>query len=261
MIQSSQLKVALLQTELRWESVEENVEMVEKKVALLPEGVDLIVLPEMFSTGFTMNPSRVAESNTGLAMSRLIDLSSKKEFAICGSFAAKEHGSYFNRFFWIYEGKLGYTYDKRHLFRMAEENNVYSQGKDDVRIKFKGWNIMPRVCYDLRFPVWSRSSDVDLQIYVANWPAARVAAWDKLLLARAIENQCYVAGVNRVGEDGNGIAYCGHSVAIDPKGDAMTAAANTDEEWIFSILDLSSLNDFRKKFPVALDADQFEITP
>jgi len=133
-----------------------------------------------------------------VAMSRLKDLSSKKGFAICGSFVAEENGKYFNRFFWISEGKLEYTYDKRHLFRMAKENDVYSQGTGDVRIKFKGWNIMPRVCYDLRFPVWSRSSDVDLQIYVANWPAARVAAWDKLLLARAIENQCYVIGVNRV---------------------------------------------------------------
>jgi predicted amidohydrolase len=261
MIQSSQLKVALLQTELHWESVEENVEMVEKKAEHLPDDVDFIVLPEMFSTGFTMNPMRVAESNTGVAMSRLRGLSSKKGFAICGSFVAEEHGSYFNRFFWIDEGKLKYTYDKRHLFRMAEENNVYSQGTRDVRIKFKGWNIMPRVCYDLRFPVWSRSSDVDLQIYVANWPAARVAAWDKLLLARAIENQCYVIGVNRIGDDGNGIPYCGHSVAIDPKGDELTAAANEAADWIYSTLEIKPLNDFREKFPVALDADHFEIIP
>lgn len=261
MIQPSPLNVALLQSELHWESVEENVEMVEKKVEHLPENVDLIVLPEMFSTGFTMNPSGVAEANAGVAMSRLKDLSSKKGFAICGSFVAEENGKYFNRFFWISEGKLEYTYDKRHLFRMAKENDVYSQGTGDVRIKFKGWNIMPRVCYDLRFPVWSRSSDVDLQIYVANWPAARVAAWDKLLLARAIENQCYVIGVNRVGNDGNGVPYCGHSIAIDPKGDELTSAANKSEEWINTSLEMKPLNDFRKKFPVALDADHFEITP
>ncbi|MGB6036481.1 MAG: nitrilase-related carbon-nitrogen hydrolase [Cryomorphaceae bacterium] len=261
MIDSSQLKVALLQTELHWECIEENVGMVEKKAEQLPEGIDLIVLPEMFSTGFTMNPSRVAESNEGLAMSRLKDFSSKKGFAICGSFVAEENGKYFNRFFWLNEGQLEYTYDKRHLFRMAEENNVYSQGIDDVRIKFKGWTIMPRVCYDLRFPVWSRSSDVDLQIYVANWPAARVAAWDKLLLARAIENQCYVIGVNRVGDDGNGIPYCGHSVAIDPKGDELTTVANEFEEWIYSTLEIKPLIEFREKFPVALDADQFEIIP
>ncbi|MCZ4407802.1 amidohydrolase [Cryomorphaceae bacterium 1068] len=258
---SSQLKLALLQSELHWESVEENLKMVEQKMELLPDGLDIIILSEMFSTGFTMNPSKVAEANSGRAMTLLKSLSADKGYAICGSFAAKEKGSYFNRFFWIFEGNLEYTYDKRHLFRMAEEHRVYSQGVNDVRIKFKGWNIMPRVCYDLRFPVWSRSSDVDLQIYVANWPAVRVAAWDKLLLARAIENQCYVAGVNRVGQDGNGIAYSGHSVAIDPKGDVMTAAANKAEEWIFSTLDLNVLNVFREKFPVALDADQFEITP
>lgn len=261
MIQSSQLKVALLQTELHWESVEANLEMVEIKAGLLPDDVDVIVLPEMFSTGFTMNPSQVAESNDGKAVSQLKKLSLKKGCAICGSFVATENGSYFNRFFWINEGSLEYTYDKRHLFRMAEENNVYSRGIDDVRIKFKGWIIMPRVCYDLRFPVWSRSSDVDLQIYVANWPAARVTAWDKLLLARAIENQCYVIGVNRVGEDGNGMPYCGHSVAIDPKGEELTTVANEVEDWIFSTIDLNTLNDFRRKFPVALDADHFEIIP
>jgi omega-amidase len=261
MSKSSTLKLALLQTVLHWESVEENLKMVERKVELLSEDLDLVVLPEMFSTGFTMNPYKVAEENSGEAMSRLIELSIENDFAICGSFVAKENGNYFNRFFWINEGKLEYTYDKRHLFRMAEENKVYSQGMADVRIKFKGWNIMPRVCYDLRFPVWSRSSDVDLQIYIGNWPAARVAAWDKLLLARAIENQCYIIGVNRIGEDGNGIPYCGHSIAIDAKGDPISKTGNESEEWIFSSLDLDSLNDFRKKFPVALDADQFDIIP
>lgn len=261
MSQTSQLKVALLQSELHWESVEDNVKMVLEKAQHVPDGNDLIVLPEMFSTGFTMNPSAVAEANDGVAMSQLKWLSAERGCAICGSFVATENGQYFNRFFWINEGVLEYTYDKRHLFRMAEENNVYTSGSADVRIKFRGWNIMPRVCYDLRFPVWSRSSDVDLQIYVANWPAARVAAWDKLLLARAIENQCYVIGVNRVGEDGNGIPYSGHSLAIDPKGDELTAVANEEADWIYSTLDLSALNDFRKKFPVGLDADQFEIIP
>jgi len=257
----SQLNLALLQTELHWESIEENLEMVERKVELLHDGIDIVILPEMFSTGFTMNPSKVAEENSGEAMSRLKNLSTDKNYAICGSFVAKENGNYFNRFFWIYEGKLENTYDKRHLFRMAEEHLVYNPGIGDTRIKFKGWNIMPRVCYDLRFPVWSRSNDVDLQIYVANWPAARVAAWDKLLLARAIENQCFVVGVNRVGEDGKDIPYCGHSISIDPKGDPLSEVDNEAEEWIFSTLDLDSLNSFRKKFPVGLDADHFEIIP
>ncbi|HKK38034.1 MAG TPA: amidohydrolase [Cryomorphaceae bacterium] len=258
---SSKLKLALLQTELHWESIEENLTMVEEKAEQLPDDLDVIVLPEMFSSGFTMNPSAVAEENNGEAMTRLKKLSLGKNCAICGSFVAEDKGKYYNRFFWIYEGRLEYTYDKRHLFRMAKENDVYSSGSTDVRIKFKGWNIMPRVCYDLRFPVWCRSNDVDLQIYVANWPAARVAAWDKLLMGRAIENQCYIAGVNRVGEDGNGIPYCGHSIAIDPKGEPLTTIADEKVGWIVSTLELDSLNEFREKFPVGLDADQFEIIP
>lgn len=258
---TSILKVALLQTQLHWEAAEANLNMVEQKTNKLASDLDLIVLPEMFSTGFTMNPDRVAETNEGESMSRLRALSVEKGFAICGSFVAEENSSFFNRFFWISEGEIVSTYDKRHLFRMAEENQVYSSGSKDARIRFKGWNIMPRVCYDLRFPVWSRSTDVDLQIYVANWPAARVSAWDKLLMARAIENQCYTVGVNRVGEDGNGIKYSGHSIAIDPRGDAISAEAHKEEEWIVATLDLASLNDFRKKFPVGLDADQFEIIP
>lgn len=256
-----QIKVALLQTELHWERPEENLRMVEQKVEALPEDLDIVVLPEMFSSGFTMNATQIAEKNNGPTINRLKDISLEKELAICGSFVAKEAGKFFNRFFWIHNGELEACYDKRHLFRMAEENDIYSAGREDIRITFKGWNIMPRVCYDLRFPVWSRSKDVDLQIYVANWPAPRVAAWDKLLLARAIENQCYIIGVNRVGEDGNEVPYCGHSIVIDPKGEPLTEKRNEQVGWIFSTLDLASLNEFRKKFPVGLDADQFKILP
>jgi len=162
MSQSPQLKVALLQTELHWESVEENLVMIEGKMESLQNDVDLVILPEMFSTGFTMNPKAVAETNDGQAITRLKALSQSGNFAMCGSFVAKENEGYYNRFFWINNGQLETTYDKRHLFRMAEENHVYKQGVSDARIEFKGWNIMPRVCYDLRFPVWSRSNDVDL---------------------------------------------------------------------------------------------------
>jgi predicted amidohydrolase len=222
---------------------------------------DIIVLPEMFSTGFTMNPARVAEGNNGLAISTLKELSAKKKVSICGSFVAKDDDHFFNRFFWISEGLLLHTYDKRHLFRMANEHEVYNQGKSDLRISYKDWKIMPRICYDLRFPVWSRSNDVDLQIYVANWPEARVSAWDKLLMARAIENQCFVIGVNRIGKDGNGIPYCGHSIVVDPKGEPITNEENDKEGWIISTLDIGDLESFREKFPVHLDADQFEIKP
>ncbi|MEM9053125.1 MAG: amidohydrolase [Bacteroidota bacterium] len=257
----TKLKVALLQTELAWENPEANLQMLERNLAKLPAEIDLVVLPELFSTGFTMNPQKVAEKNSGYTLNRVKQFSKIHEVAICGSFAAEQSENYFNRFFWVENGKYLYQYDKRHLFRMAEENNVYSQGEEDVRIEFKGWKIMPRVCYDLRFPVWSRSSNIDLQIYVANWPSMRVSAWDKLLMARAIENQCYVIGVNRIGKDGNDVPYSGHSIVIDPKGEPLTISQNEKNGWIVTSIDLDDLNAFRKRFPVALDADQFEIKP
>ncbi|MCH2214755.1 MAG: amidohydrolase [Flavobacteriales bacterium] len=255
------LKVALLQTELAWEDVEYNLQMAGRNLSHLPADVDLVVLPEMFSTGFTMSPQKVAEENSGRTMTLIRQFSEDKGLAICGSFAATEADRYFNRFFWISDGDFEHQYDKRHLFRMAQENKVYTQGEEDQRIDFKGWKIMPRICYDLRFPVWSRSNDVDLQIYVANWPSMRVDAWDKLLLARAIENQCYVIGVNRIGKDGNEVPYSGHSVVIGPKGNAITTPENEEEGWIIASIDLEELRAFRKAFPVGLDADQFEIIP
>lgn len=252
------LKIGLLQAELKWEDKKSNLDMVKSQIGELRHKPDLIVLPEMFSSGFTMNPAKVAEDNDGETIKELCKISKGREIAICGSFVAGKE-NYFNRFFWIEQGELKDTYDKRHLFRMAEENDVYTAGKGDARISFKGWKIMPRVCYDLRFPVWCRSKDVDLQIYVANWPKPRVAAWDKLLMARAIENQCYVIGVNRVGTDGNEVEYSGHSIAIDPKGESLTEIGNENEGWIIANLNLKMLEDFRKKFPVGLDADEFTV--
>jgi predicted amidohydrolase len=258
---STELKVALLQTELVWENPNANLEMLSSKLESLADKVDLVALPEMFTTGFTMNAAGVAEEVSGPSIRKLLAFSENAGLAICGSLVVVEEGKYYNRFFWIERGKLVSTYDKRHLFRMAEEHHIFSPGLSDKRINFKGWHIMPRVCYDLRFPVWSRSNEVDLQIYVANWPAPRVAAWDKLLMARAIENQCYVIGVNRIGEDGKGIPYVGHSIVIDPKGNALTLENEERAGWIYASLDLDELNEFREKFPLALDADYFEIKP
>jgi len=261
MSSSPQLTVALLQAELAWEDSTSNLLMVESKLKELTSEVDLVILPEMFSTGFTMSPQHIAEANDGITIVTLRQFSKLYDIAICGSFAASENNKYFNRFFWIENGDFRYQYDKRHLFRMANENEVYCEGDSDVAINFKGWNIMPRICYDLRFPVWSRSTNIDLQIYVANWPSMRVAAWDKLLLARAIENQCYVIGVNRIGKDGNDVPYCGHSVVIDPKGYPLTPAQNQQAGWINCMIDLEMLQTFKEKFPVSLDADHFEIMP
>lgn len=258
MSEKNNLKVGLLQADLAWEDKKANLSLVREYIEKLQNKPDLIVLPEMFSSGFTMNPSKVAEDNEGETISELREISKSADVVLCGSFVAGKD-DFFNRFFWIEEGELKKTYDKRHLFRMAEENDVYTAGKGDARISFRGWKIMPRVCYDLRFPVWCRTNDVDLQIYVANWPKPRVAAWDKLLMARAIENQCYVIGVNRVGTDGNKVEYSGHSIAIDPKGEPLTEMANESEGWIIANLNHKMLEDFRKKFPVGLDADHFTV--
>jgi len=254
-----ELKVALLQADLAWQNPEANRANYDKALAQLMEGCDLIVLPEMFNTGFTMKAAEVAETMEGESVEWLKRKSLEHKVAICASLVITEESKFYNRFVWAENGAIKSTYNKRHLFRMADEHHTFSPGKDRPEIHFKSWRIMPRVCYDLRFPVWSRSNKFDLQIYVANWPQARVTAWDKLLCARAIENQCYVIGVNRVGKDGNDIDYNGHSVVIDPKGDTITAEKNEEEGWVYATLDLESLEAFREKFPVFMDSDRFDL--
>ena len=252
------MRVGLLQTELIWEESEENILRIEKHLQNKPN-VDLIVFPEMFNTGFTMNTKKNAQTMDGDVVRWLKNKSAELDMAICGSVIIEENRKFFNRFMWAESGQIITVYDKRHLFRMADEHHYFSPGNSQPTINYKGWKIMPRVCYDLRFPVWSRSTNIDLQIYVANWPAPRVAAWDKLLMARAIENQCYVIGVNRIGSDGSGQSYNGHSIVIDPKGAPQTPEHFESEGWIESQLDLNALNDFRQKFPVAMDADSFTL--
>jgi|SRR6056297_1138699 len=254
------LKIALCQTPLDWEDSEANLSRIEKMLSELESGVDLAILPEMFNTGFTMNASEVAQTMEGGAVNWLKSQSRNLEIALCGSVVIESDGKFFNRFLWAEDGKIKSQYDKRHLFRMADEHHTFSPGKERVFITFKGWRVMPQVCYDLRFPVWSRTNDADLQIFVANWPAARVDAWDKLLMARAIENQCYVAGVNRIGEDGKGIPYVGHSATYSAKGNALGKERNESEGWIYSEISHDELLSFREKFPVHLDADHFSIT-
>lgn len=256
---TAELKVAILQTEIVWENSPTSLKNYDKAFSKLAEPVDIVVLPEMFNTGFTMNAAEVAQAMEGKAVSWLKQKSVETEAAICASLIIVENENFYNRFIWAQNGEIITHYDKRHLFRMADEHHTFSPGTKRPEINFKGWRIMPRVCYDLRFPVWSRSNKFDLQIYVANWPEARVSAWDKLLRARAIENQCYIIGSNRIGTDGKGIAYNGHSIIIDPKGDALTAENNENDGWITASLDLESLKDFRKKFPVFMDSDSFDL--
>lgn len=253
------LQLALLQTELQWEDSEANLQNIGEWILKLDHTPNVIVLPEMFNTGFTMNAEAVAQTMDGEAVTWLKKISKTLGTAICGSVVIVENSNFFNRFLWAYDGKITAYYDKRHLFRMADEHYIFTSGKKRPQIFYEGWQIIPRVCYDLRFPVWNRSTTVDLQIYVANWPQARVDAWDKLLMARAIENQCYVVGVNRIGTDGKGISYTGHSIVIDPKGKPITTVANEAQGWIIAEIDLEAIEDFRKKFPVAMDSDRFEI--
>ncbi len=254
------INIALLQTELVWHNAAKNREQIDQKLAQLRDGVDLVVLPEMFTSGFTMEAEAVAESMDGPTMNWLLAKSKDMGIAICGSLVIEVDGTFRNRFVFADQGEILAVYDKRHLFRMADEHLTFTAGKEQSLFEWKGITVMPRVCYDLRFPVWSRSSVAELQIYVANWPSPRIAAWDKLLMARAIENQCFVVGVNRVGNDEKGLLYTGHSAVVDGKGDVIATGSAGKDEWIFASLDVSELRRFREKFPVHMDADSFEIS-
>ena len=215
----------------------------------------------MFTTGFSMDAKTLAESwSNSKTLDWLIDLSVKNEFAICGSFIVEENGSYYNRFTFVTPEKKVFHYDKRHLFRMAKEDEHFSSGNTKEIIDYKGWKICPMVCYDLRFPVWSRNINMeyDLLIYVANWPERRSMPWNTLLKARAIENLCYVAGVNRVGTDGNDIYYSGDTSLIDFKGQVLCHQKDT-EDIATQTLEKKELTSFRKTFPANMDSDDFTI--
>jgi predicted amidohydrolase len=263
------LLVSYLQLDLVWENSDANLAQIEIELAKLDPETDLLVLPEMFNSGFSMNSSKLAQSMDGLVVEAIISWAKQYNFAVVGSFICEEQGQYFNRLLFVHpDGKIE-KYDKRHLFRMANETESFSPGTDRLIVTLKGWRIMPLVCYDLRFPVWSRNqfkveddkviSEYDLMIYVANWPAARVAAWNKLLLARAIENQAYVVGVNRTGFDGNNIEYNGNSAVIDAKGECLKEPFESVGIQTV-LLRKSSLEEFRAKFPVGMDADSFTIS-
>ena len=255
------LKVVLLQTELHWEDVPSNLEMFSNQCNQLSQETDLIVLPEMFSTGFSMTPEPLAEEpESSISLNWMKQTAARYDSAICGSLIIKDAGKFYNRFYFVEaDGKVSH-YDKRHLFSMAGENKTYTAGERTTTVSYKGWNLSFFVCYDLRFPVWSRNDgSVDCMIYVANWPAPRTHAWQSLLTARAIENQCYVLGCNRVGKDENGFNYTGDSQIIDAYGTSMSVLRSGVSGRLSASLSHKTLNDFREKFPVAKDADAFEI--
>lgn len=255
------MKISLFQTNIVWENTQANLNHLREKLDSLEESTDLVVLPEMFSTGFSMNSEQLAEPVTGNTIETLKSLASQYQIAIAGSFIAIENENYYNRGFFITPEQDTHFYDKRHLFRMGDEINHFSSGNEKLIVNYKGWNICLLICYDLRFPVWSRNVDneYDLLIYSANWPSPRQHVWDMLLPARALENMSYVCGVNRVGTDGNELQYTGGSVMYSPKGELLAKVPDNKEGSITIEIDLDSLNKFRKKFPVWKDADRFSL--
>jgi predicted amidohydrolase len=253
---SPELRVALLQTNLHWEDKAANLRDLEQKMRSLAQPLDLIVLPEMFSTGFSMRPQTLAETMQGETIQWLTQLAKDLNTAICGSLIIEAAaGDYRNRFVFLSPSGDIQHYDKRHLFGMANEGKHYTAGDTQTRIHYKGWRIAPFVCYDLRFPVWSRNTDdYDLAIYVANWPHRRSAHWRILLQARAVENQAYILGVNRVGNDGNGIYHSGYSAIIDPEGKYLCELVGEDTSQI-ATLSQTALADIRKRLPFLQDRD------
>lgn len=253
------MKIALIQTTLDWENPLENRSHLAQKITGFMEDVDLIILPEMFSSGFTMNPKITAETMKGETVAWLQHLAKAKNCAITGSLIIKEKGNFYNRLVFIFpDGKIKH-YDKRHLFTLAGENETYTAGKDKLIIEYKGFKICPLICYDLRFPVFSRNTEnYDLLIYVANWPKVRVNAWDILLKARAVENMCYTIGVNRVGTDGNKHEYNGHSQVIDYLGNYVLKPQETEGVFIVA-LNKEKLNETREKLAFLNDKDEFTL--
>ena len=253
------MKVAIIQTHLVWENPIENRSHLAQKITGFMEEVDLIILPEMFSSGFTMNPKAVAETMNGETVTWLQHLAKAKNCAITGSLVIEEEGNYYNRLLFVLPTGELKTYDKRHLFTLAGEHEVYTKGREKLILNYKGYKICTLICYDLRFPVFSRNDEnYDLLLYVANWPKIRINAWDALLKARAIENVCYTIGVNRIGKDANHHEYVGHSQVVDFIGDYVLEPQEADAVFIVE-LNKASLLSTRKKLNFLDDRDQFKL--
>lgn len=257
---TDELKITIVQTNIHWENKNENMEMFSHIIRDMTQHTDLVILPEMFSTGFSMQPALLYEHINGPTVRWMSEIAREHNAVVTGSIIISEKNKFLNRLIWMPpDGNLKY-YDKSHLFRMGEENQKYSAGNRKLITNWKGWRFRPLICYDLRFPVWSRNrNDYDMLIYVANWPEARRKVWKTLLVARAMENQAYVVGVNRVGIDGRDISYSGDSLIVDPRGNIVSEIKEYDESVKTVSLSLNELISFREKFPVHLDADDFRI--
>lgn len=265
------LTITLIQTSLHWEDKTANLAMLEQKIMSIKDKTEVVVLPEMFSTGFSMKPQQFAEKMDGETVHWMKRIAQLKKIILTGSIIIEEDGNYFNRLIWMLPNGSYGCYNKRHLFGYAGEDEHYKPGAKRLIASVKGWRINVQICYDLRFPVWARQApssqiekagdeEYDILLYVANWPEKRRSAWQTLLAARAIENQCYVIGVNRVGNDGNNISYCGDSLLIDALGNTLWKVMNEEEIYTITLYK-QHLLDTRNQYPFLRDADSFTIQP
>lgn len=254
------LKIALIQSDLVWESPKQNRWNFSEKITAISQQADLIILPEMFTTGFTMNAIALAETMQGETVSWMLEMAKKSNAAIIGSLIIVEEKKYYNRLLFVHpEGKIE-TYDKRHTFTLAGEDKVYTAGNKKIIVAYKGWKICPLVCYDLRFPVWARNTEnYDVLLYVANWPKPRITAWDALLKARAIENMSYCVGVNRVGLDINNYEYIGSSAVYDVLGKQISNIALGKEKTEIIVLDKNHIKKYRDRLQFLGDKDGFSL--
>jgi omega-amidase len=257
----NQLSITIIQSILHWEDPEANLRQFSEKIKSMSADTDLIILPEMFTTGFSMNAEILAEEKAGPTLHWMQNMAKENNSAITGSVIVKDRGHFYNRLYFVYPNGEYQEYDKKHTFTLAGEHKTYTAGKHKIVIDYKGWKICPLICYDLRFPVWARNLDeYDILIYVANWPDKRVAAWDALLKARAIENMCYCVGVNRVGLDGVGHEYTGHSAAYDVLGE-LISTSKWDQEFIETVkFSKEHLLSNRKHLQFLNDRDGFNLT-
>lgn len=252
------LNIAVFQLDLVWENSEANRARIDELLQDINANTDIVFLPEMFTTGFSMNVSELAETMEGETVQWMKNRSSEHQLALCGTLIIQENGQFYNRSVFVEPSGEIHFYDKRHLFTMGNEESHFKKGTERLIVQYKGWRICPLICYDLRFPVWSRNrNEYDLLVYSANWPNARNDVWNTLLKARAIENQCYVVGVNRIGKDGNGIDYSGDSQVLNSKGEHLAKSLYNAEQVLIASLSFQKMADFRSKFPVLNDADDY----
>lgn len=257
---TDELHIVGIQADLFWENPAKNLASFEEKINSLPKNTDLVVLPETFTTGFTMNPEKVAEKMNGNAVSWMVKMAIENQFAITGSLVINHDNNYYNRLVFVHPSGKIETYDKRHSFTLVGEHKVYTSGKEKLMVAYKGWKICPLICYDIRFPVWARNTEnYDLLIFMANWPVTRITAWNSLLKARAIENMSYVIGVNRVGKDVHNYEYSGNSLVIDYLGEELSKLPKNEVGIVNASISKKHQQKVREKLGFLNDMDSFTI--